>query len=289
VPFTVKLPSWVEKKPSVSETDFQAWEAADDNRKLRILIPSTVFRPGDATASPAPKDFTAYLLGLGQSGAQFTTPKTVLVDGRPATLVTMTTRDPTGGLDGSIGCPASTTVKSACYGPQSDLKLRIASFTIDDRPVLVWLRTNAGYKGEAAADTAFDRMLASLRFAAAAGSSSKPGATSPLDGTWTTSYSRADLAASPLLLDGDEVNDDNWGTETLTFANGALAISMVNVARSGRVVDQFHVQGDIVTVNTGSEKFVARWTISGDTLTLTRDPAVGTLPTPLAIKPFNRG
>jgi hypothetical protein len=165
VPFTVELPRWAGKQPSVSEGDFQAWEASDDNRKLRMMIPSTVFRPGDAIASPAPKDFTAYLLSLGQSGAELSTPKTVEVDGRSATLITITTRDPTGGLDGSIGCPASISVKSDCFGPQSDLKLRLASLVVDDRPVLVWLRINAGYNGEAAADAAFDRMLSTLRFA----------------------------------------------------------------------------------------------------------------------------
>ena len=81
-------------------------------------------------------------------------------------------------------------------------------------------------------------MLASLRFddqrQPTTVTTARPTAT-PIDGTWTTSFTRAELASSPLLYDQGEINDDNWGTFTLTFEQGAFVI-----AQDGPGVDVLH-------------------------------------------------
>ena len=51
----------------------------------------------------------------------------------------------------------------------------------------------------------------------------------------------------------------------------------------------YKIDGDTVTFQRANgEKFVMRWAITGDQLTLTRDDSLGVGPTPYVIKPFTR-
>jgi TRAP-type transport system periplasmic protein len=108
-----------------------------------------------------------------------------------------------------------------------------------------------------------------------------------LDGTWKTTFSKADLAASPLLLDQEEINDDNWGTQTLTFANGTFKQTETNPVRSSSTSGTYTVSGDILVMHLDNgEIFTMRWSIYKDTLTLRRAKTLGVGPTPLVLKPW---
>jgi hypothetical protein len=41
-------------------------------------------------------------------------------------------------------------------------------------------------------------------------------------------------------------------------------------------------------LRSNNEKFVCRWSLQSDTLTLIRDDAIGLCPTPLRVKPWTR-
>ena len=144
-----------------------------------------------------PDDYAAYLLGQAADGAEFTDITNTTVDGRPATLVTATVAD---SLDGSLGCPETGMTAHDCFGLQPDLTLRIAVIDVGDETLLVWVRDIRGAPAEYAT---FDAMLASLRFddgrAPTITTTTVP-SPSPLDGTWTTSFTEAELASSPLLV-----------------------------------------------------------------------------------------
>jgi len=110
-----------------------------------------------------------------------------------------------------------------------------------------------------------------------------------LDGTWRTTFSKAELSTSPLLMDPEENNDDNWGTLTMTFANGQINGTMTNTVRSGSSAGTYAVQGDTVFLyNDRGEIFTMRWSIYKDTLTLRRDKTLGVGPTPMVLKPWTR-
>jgi TRAP-type C4-dicarboxylate transport system substrate-binding protein len=108
-----------------------------------------------------------------------------------------------------------------------------------------------------------------------------------LDGTWRTTFSKADLAASP--LNHDETNDENWGTQTLTFANGQFNQTETNLVKSSSSAGTYTVRGDtlVMQVDNG-EIFTMRWSIYKDTLTLRRDETLGVGPLPLVLKPWTR-
>jgi hypothetical protein len=113
----------------------------------------------------------------------------------------------------------------------------------------------------------------------------------PLDGKWSTSFTRDELAASP-LIDAEEVNDENWGELTLTLQDGQVTFTQQNDIESTSASGTFTVSGDEVVfsfsegVNVG-ETFGFRWSLDGDTLTFTReDSMVG--PTPYLVKPWTR-
>jgi TRAP-type C4-dicarboxylate transport system substrate-binding protein len=127
--------------------------------------------------------------------------------------------------------------------------------------------------------------------AASAAPSSGPTA---IDGTWTTSFSKADLIASPFLGDQGEVNDENWGDWTFTFQNGRIAVKQSNNVSSSSSSGTFSVKGDAVTLafdegSNAGETFGYRWSIYKNTLTFKRDDKLGLPgPTPWLIKPWTR-
>ncbi len=49
-----------------------------------------------------------------------------------------------------------------------------------------------------------------------------PDLESPIAGTYKTSFTKEELAASPLLYDTGELNNENWGDLTITLDNEAL-------------------------------------------------------------------
>lgn len=118
-------------------------------------------------------------------------------------------------------------------------------------------------------------------------------ATSPLDGTYATTFTEAELANSPLLYDQLELNDGNWGDWTLTFANGRVSYTQANGLARGGSSGTFAVADDVVRMafeqgaNAG-ESFAFHWRLVGDTLTFARDETLGPGPTPFLVKPWTR-
>ena len=118
-------------------------------------------------------------------------------------------------------------------------------------------------------------------------------ATSAIDGVYQTTFTKDELANSPLLYDQSEVNDDNWGDWTFTFGAGRMSYVQTNPLTTTRSSGTFTVSGDAVTLvfDTGDnhgETFAMRWTLSGSTLSFTRDATLGTGPTPFLVKAWRR-
>lgn len=111
-----------------------------------------------------------------------------------------------------------------------------------------------------------------------------------LDGTWKTSFTKADLISSPLLTDNGEINDGNWGDMTMTFAHGRFTGSQSNSIEHGTSSGTFTVVGDALylSIDQTGENFAYRWSIYKDTLTFKRDETIGGGPTPSLVKPWTR-
>jgi hypothetical protein len=160
IPFSLRIPSWLPTRPADDEPTFVSWDASDGVRKVRVMAPVAVYRPGETTTSALPGDFTRYFLGLRSQGVKFTDQTTTTISGRRATLVTATTTTP---LDGAFGCPSADLSASDCFGFQPDLVLRMAIIDVDGRPLLTWLREDASPQPVPDAIAPFAEVIAGLR------------------------------------------------------------------------------------------------------------------------------
>ena len=163
------------------------------------------------------------------------------------------------------------------------------------QPVIDQLETDPGVKSTIESIASLRGSIGTDVFscsATAANPTPPPDATL-LDGTWTTSFTKAELIASPLLADQGEINDGNWGDWTLTFGNGRVSYTQRNPAEDSSSSGTFTVKGDLLTMafdqgaNDG-ETFAYRWSIYKDTLTFRRDDAVGIAPTPFMVKAWTK-
>jgi hypothetical protein len=286
LPLDVTVPAFLPAAPSVDQPNFVTWEATDAERAVRVMAPVNLYQPGAATATPVPADYYDYLRGLGAHGVHFDNVVATKVGGKPAHVVTITTDT---SLDGALGCPADGLSPGDCFGPQPDLSLRMAVIDVNDQALLIWLRQTAA---SVSPDLlrAFDQMLNSVTFAnraVALPAAASTGPT-PVDGVWTASWTFDDLKSSSLLYDNGELNDGNWGEETLTFGAGQFSVRVVNPKDDETVNGTFTVSGDVLTMHHGTEQFVMHWSITGDQLTLTRDTSLGIAPTPMVIRPWTR-
>jgi hypothetical protein len=289
VPLQITVPDWLPPVADQDRPNFVTWERPDQPA-VRILVPVAVYSSGVAKATRPASDYLGYLLSLGARGARFTERTTMTIGDRPATLVTATTSR---AMDGSLGCPEVVQSAADCFGLQPDLSLRIAVVPLPDKVLLVWLRTAVSSDpSEVAAKVAsFEQMLASLRFSGAAPStptaSAAPLEATPIDGVWSAHWSRSELAHSP-LVNGEEINDENWGTYTLTFKRGKAVEKISNPKYAATNRFTYVVDGDVVTFVRGNERFVMRWLVNGESLQFTRDDALGVAPTPYVIRPYVR-
>jgi hypothetical protein len=124
----------------------------------------------------------------------------------------------------------------------------------------------------------------------ASASASPNGGPTALDGTWKTSYTKAELISSPFLDDPGTINDGNWGDFTYTFANGRFTATQTNPIESSSGSGTFTVSGDVIHLaDEGSgETFIYRWSIFKNTLTFKRDLSLQDAPTPILVKPWTR-
>jgi hypothetical protein len=117
--------------------------------------------------------------------------------------------------------------------------------------------------------------------------------TSPIDGAYVTSFTKDELSNSPLLGDKREINDEDWGTWTLTFDAGVVEYVQNNEEQDSESQGTFAVEGDAVTLafDRGTNKgktFGYRWRLDGTSLTFERDDQVGLGPTPFLVKPWTK-
>ena len=115
----------------------------------------------------------------------------------------------------------------------------------------------------------------------------------PLDGVYRTSFTREELANSPLLYDGGEINDENWGDFTLSFEHGRVTLAQRNDVASGSTSGTYTINGKAITLRfteggNAGETFTAHWSLYRDVLTFKRDPSLGALPTSYLVKPWRR-
>jgi TRAP-type C4-dicarboxylate transport system substrate-binding protein len=114
-----------------------------------------------------------------------------------------------------------------------------------------------------------------------------------LDGVYRTSFTREELAKSPLLMDAGEASEENWGDLTLTFDHGRVTLEGRNDHGSGSTSGTYTVNGNAITLRftaggSAGETFAFRWSLYRDVLTFKRDPSLGVAPTPWLVKPWRR-
>jgi TRAP-type C4-dicarboxylate transport system substrate-binding protein len=114
----------------------------------------------------------------------------------------------------------------------------------------------------------------------------------PIDGVYETSFTRDDLANSPLLYDPGEINDENWGDWSWEFDRGEYILTQENaVTPLNSEVGTYKVEGDVITLYRPHDEgltFACRWSLFRNTLTIDRDDSIGICPTHFLVKPWNR-
>jgi hypothetical protein len=116
---------------------------------------------------------------------------------------------------------------------------------------------------------------------------------SPIDGTYQTSFSLADLTASPMNGSGSETGDTNWGVWQLKFANGRVSYTQQNNVATTRSSGNFTIDGDAISMafdqgDNAGETFAYRWQRTATELTFSRDETLGVAPAPFLVKPWLR-
>jgi len=165
VPLAVTVGAWLKSPPNPDSRNLLSWDAADGSgNKVRFLVPVNLYRPGSPSPEAPPKDYLTYLQGLTSQGVKLSDVTKVTVDGHPATLMSATSTNSSGLLDGSLGCPTvGADQAEGCFGVQPDLILRIAVIPVGNSTLLAWARTSKALP-DAAFVAMFETMLKSVRF-----------------------------------------------------------------------------------------------------------------------------
>jgi hypothetical protein len=169
VPFTVTVDAAALKSPPNPDSpNLLSWDAAasDVDNAVRFFMPVIVYPPGSDTPQAPPKDYLKYLQSQTKDGAEFSKVTKITVDGRPATLMNVTTSRPEGFLSGSIGCSERTADKhdgDRCRGIQPDYLLRMAVIDLGETTLLTWARMHKD-NPDPAFVAMFERMLTTVRF-----------------------------------------------------------------------------------------------------------------------------
>jgi len=166
VPLTVTVDASLKSPPDPDSRNLLSWDAAhDSSAKVRFLVPVSLYRPGSSVPEAPPRDYLAYLRGLTSDGVTFSDVTTITVDGHPATLMSVTSTNNSGLLNGSLGCPKAGADRSeGCFGFQPGRSIRIAVIPVGNRTLLAWARTSKDSPDTAAFFAMFEAMLKSVRF-----------------------------------------------------------------------------------------------------------------------------
>jgi hypothetical protein len=165
VPLTVTVDAALKSPPIRDSSNFLTWDAvAEEENKVRFLVPVVVFRAGKETPEAPPMDHLQFLMSQAKDGAELSKVTKITVDGRPATLMDVTTFGPEGFLSGSLGCFERVSNKHTdpCHGIQPSRYLRLAVIDLGETTLLAWARSQTTPDKEFFA--MFERMLQSVRF-----------------------------------------------------------------------------------------------------------------------------
>lgn len=222
IPFDVGPPAWLDPEPTTEQSNFVTWEAPNAPA-VRFLAPRSVYRPGQQKDSAVPQEYLAYLLGLTSVGAEFRDRITTTIAGRPATRLTATIDH---GLDGALGCPVKGMLAAACYGLQPGLEVRLAVIQVEDRTLLVWLRTEASMEHDELARVieSFDALLASLRFGNRPVQSEEPNPQTPVDGTYRMMVSWPKVKSADARCIGGAEGISDSVVYDLTLESGSMTL-----------------------------------------------------------------
>lgn len=156
VPVTLEPPAGlpvVDLKPGLA-----TWRAGTDAEDaIRVMEPVRI-RSVDGPVADAPADLHAHLLRLTTHGARITDDRTISAGGPSGHLFTITSTRP---IDAGVGCWSTTT--DTCFGLPPELTLRMATFTVDGRSVVLWARMETAHPNAPLVAT-FERMLTTVRF-----------------------------------------------------------------------------------------------------------------------------
>jgi C4-dicarboxylate-binding protein DctP len=222
--------------------------------------------------------------GLSPDQQQLVRSTAAAVDQRTIKRVRL---DASGAAD--LLCRRSLTVANASSQAIDELK-RLT------QPVMAELEKDPGTKAAIDAITSLRGSTPADAFApcpVVAASPTPATGPSPLDGIWATSYTKAELAASPLLYDASEINDGNWGDLTLMFKDGKVHFDQRNSLGLSTTDGTFAVDGNVLRMTfvqgaNAGETFVLRWSVYKNTLTLKRDESLGVGPTPFLVKAWTK-
>ena len=166
VPLTVTVDASLRSPPNPDSRNLLSWDAAHDpSGKVRFLVPVSLYRPGSSAPQAPPRDYLAYLQGLTIYGVKYSDVTKITVDGHPATLMSVTSTNDSGLLDGSTGCPKVGADRSeGCFGFQPGRGIRIAVIPVGNSTLLAWARTSKDSPDTAAFFAMFETMLKSVRF-----------------------------------------------------------------------------------------------------------------------------
>jgi TRAP-type transport system periplasmic protein len=114
----------------------------------------------------------------------------------------------------------------------------------------------------------------------------------PIDGMYEMSFTRQELADSPLQYDEGEISDENWGDWTWKFDRGEYILTQENaVTPLNSEVGTYKVEGDVITLYRPHDEgvtFACRWSLFRNSLTIERDDSLGICPTHFLLKPWIR-
>lgn len=115
-----------------------------------------------------------------------------------------------------------------------------------------------------------------------------------IDGVYQMALTRAELVASPLVIDADELNDENWGEFTMTLQRGRVVVSQQNDVARSSYSGTYSVHDDVLELvfdeaAVAGETWRFRWSFFRDTLSFARDASLGgESPTPFLIKAWTK-
>jgi hypothetical protein len=169
LPLTITVDPVLKTPPSLDSRNLLSWDAAaSDDNKVRFLVPVELYRPGSSKPEALPGDYLTYLRGFTKANAQLSKVDKVNVGGHRATLMDLTwdsdAARPDGYFDGALGCPAAGADQAdGCFGPQTDLVLRLAVVDVGETTLLAWARMSRQNPDRSFA-AVFERMLTTVRF-----------------------------------------------------------------------------------------------------------------------------